>query len=48
MKKHFPLEDTIGTLGNYDNDGKRNVKKAVGLMNKTITLSGIMLFHTTK
>ena len=28
MKKHFPLEDTIGTLGNYDNDGKRNVKKS--------------------
>ena len=28
----------LGTLWNYDGDGKENVKKATGLMSKTITL----------
>ena len=29
----------IGTLRNYDGDGKENVKKAIGLMSKTKTLN---------
>ena len=46
MRIHF-LSDVIaafavvGTLRNYDGDGKENVKKAIGLMSKTTTL----LFH---
>ena len=28
----------LGTLRNYDGDGKENVKKAIGLMSKTTTL----------
>ena len=28
----------LGTLQNYDGDGKENVKKAIGLMSKTTTL----------
>ena len=28
----------IGTLRNYDGDGKENVKIAIGLMSKTTTL----------
>ena len=32
------LSSLIGTLRNYDGDGKENVKKAIGLMSKTTTL----------
>ena len=34
------LEQTVGTLRNYDGDGdgNGNVKKAIGLMSKTTTL----------
>ena len=28
----------IGTLQDYDGDGKRNARKAIGLMSKTTTL----------
>ena len=28
----------LGTLRNYDGDGKENVKKAMGLMSRTTTL----------
>ena len=35
--RSFP-EPTIGTLRNYDGDGKENVKKAIGLMSETRTL----------
>ena len=28
----------LGTLRNYDGDGKENVKKVIGLMSKTTTL----------
>ena len=31
---------TIGTLRNYDGDGKENVKKAIGLMSKKTTTHG--------
>ena len=31
------LGQTIGTLRNYDGDGKENVKKAIGLMSKKTT-----------
>ena len=43
MRIHF-LSDVIaafavvGTLRNYDGDGKENVKKAIGLMSKTTIL----------
>ena len=33
-----PLRKSIGTLRNYEGDGKENVKKAIGLMSKTTTL----------
>ena len=33
-----PLLKSIGTVRNYDSDGKENVKKAIGLLSKTATL----------
>ena len=33
-----PSLDLKGTLLNYDDDGKKNVKKAIGLLSKTTTL----------
>ena len=32
------MTKSVGTLRNYDGDGKENVKKAVGLISKTTTL----------
>ena len=32
------LSSLIGTLQNYDGDGKENVEKVIGLMSKTTTL----------
>ena len=33
-----PTSRKVRTLRNYDGDGNRNVKKAIGLMSKTTTL----------
>ena len=35
---HCPFKVPNKDLGNYDGDGKENVKKATGLMSKTTTL----------
>ena len=32
------IPNILGTLQNYDGDGKENVKKAIGLMSTTTTL----------
>ena len=38
------LGQTIGTLRNYDGDGKENVKKAIGVMSKKQQRTCITLF----
>ena len=40
------LGQTIGTLRNYDGDGKENVKKAIGVMSKKQQRTCITLFCT--
>ena len=40
------LDCTIGTIPNYDSDGKESIKKAMGVMNKTTTLHVHHLFCT--
>ena len=37
-RKRRYVNSSIGTLRNYDGNGKENIKKAIGLMSTTTTL----------